>query len=63
MDADSLRAAKLIDELLVLSKLYEQDYNVVDDALHFLAATRRVRPEFPLTVALAEYMRQRGLIN
>lgn len=56
-------AAKIIDELLVLFQLYREDYNIVNEALQFIAATRYNNPEHPITRSLANYMREIGLID
>ena len=50
------RATKIIDELLVLFELYEQDYNIIDDALEFIAESRRKNPQYQITVSLADFM-------
>lgn len=57
------RSAKIIDELLVLFDLYESDYQIVQDALGFIAEARRNNPDYPITASLAQYMRDRNLIS
>lgn len=51
LDPAESEAARIIDGLLILSEFYEQDYDVVDDALDYLS---RVRDEgVPITLRLS----------
>jgi hypothetical protein len=56
------RATKLLDDLLVLFALYDKDYNIVDEALKAIAVSRKTNPAYPITVALAQFMQDKGLI-
>jgi hypothetical protein len=56
------KAIKLLDELLTLFRLYEEDYSVIDDALEAIAAYRKTHPDHPITVSLADHMREKGFL-
>src|SRR5215211_3758859 len=62
---DFERAAKALDELITLRYLRDDimDFNIVDDALRMIAQARRQNPRYPITVALADYMREHGYID
>lgn len=57
------QAAKIIDGLLVLFSLYDEDYNIIDDALHYIAETRKNNPNHPITVSLSDYMESKNLLT
>jgi hypothetical protein len=67
---EALHGAKIIDELLCLMThdnvdaldTPEWDYHIVDEALRFVAQAAQV-PGQPVTVSLAHYLRQRGLLS
>jgi hypothetical protein len=56
-------AAKIIDEILVLFDLYGEDYRIIEDALGFIAKVRRQNSSHPITVSLANYMRETGKLK
>lgn len=62
---DFERATKALDELITLRYLRDNmmDFNIVDDALRMVAQARRHNPTYPITVALADYMREHGYID
>lgn len=55
--------AEIIDNLLCIFGLYKEDYSIVKDALAYIAAVRNCNPRQPITVALANHMREKGLIE
>ncbi len=50
--SNTMRGAKIIDELLCLFKLYEEDYHIVDEALKFVHEIAIQYPEQPVTLGL-----------
>lgn len=62
---DFERAAKALDELITLRYLRDDmmDFHIVDDSLRIIAQARRDNPSYPITVALANYMREHGYIE
>ncbi len=60
---DLSKCTKTLDEVITLFKLFNQDYGVIDDALKCIAAMRKRDPEFPISVVLAGYMHERGLLD
>lgn len=48
-----LEATKIIDGLMVLFRLYDEDYAIIDDALDFLAEIKKEYPDHPVTVRIA----------
>lgn len=62
------RAAEIIDSLLVLFTIYDKDIyesnsSAIKDAIEYIAKTRRQNSDYPITVSLARYMREKGLIE
>ena len=53
------RAAKIIDDLLVLFDLYRRDFSVICDALDYVQACRDEHPEHPVTVSLSRFLKAR----
>lgn len=57
------KAAKLLDELLVLFDLYECDYDIVRESLQYISKCRQSDPQFPITISLSNFMCKRDLIE
>ena len=57
------KTVKLLDEVLALSGLYREDYNVVRDSLETIAHYKAAHPEHPVTLGLYTYMRDAGYLD
>lgn len=62
------QAAKIIDDLLCLYELWPHgkmmtDNSITRDALNFIAETRRKNPAYPITMVLANWMREKQMIE
>ena len=59
MESQIRRGAKLIDELLILFRLWDEDYNLIDEALDYLQEIQDQYSEQPITVRLARILDRR----
>jgi len=59
------RACKLLDELLCLmgsTNAGKLDFHCQREALEMIAAARKNNPDYPITVWLADILKDRGLL-
>ncbi|MEW6738138.1 MAG: hypothetical protein AB1489_43090 [Acidobacteriota bacterium] len=64
--AQYFKAVKIVDELLcllILGNVYDDNYRTVQDALKEIAIAKNDNPQFPITIRLANILRDKGLIE
>jgi len=57
------KATKLLDEFMVLFKLWEEDYSIINQAKIMIAASKKANPNYPITLSLFDRLEKEGYLK